>query len=85
MSEPERFYVVSLKTVDHGEAAYIGCVPGKDPWASRESAWFISTKAGEAHNFGSLALARDFQRQIKEGEAFGLKNDGHVWQVSDNV
>jgi hypothetical protein len=85
MPEAERFYVISLKTVDHQELAYIGCVPGKDPWASRESAWFISPKASEAHDFGSLALARDFQRQIKEGDAFGLKNDGHVWQVSDNV
>jgi hypothetical protein len=85
MPESERFYVVSLKTVDHPQLAYIGCLPGKDPWASRESAWFISTQASDAHDFGSLALARDFHRQFKEGEAFGLKNDGHTWHVNDNV
>lgn len=85
MPEAERFYVVSLKTADHPEVAYICCAPGKDHWASRESAWFISTKTSDAYDFGSLALARDFHRQIKEGEAFGLKNDGHLWQVSDNV
>jgi hypothetical protein len=85
MPEPERFYVVSQQTPDHRDPAYIGCAPGKDPWAMRENAWFISTKASEAYDFGSLALARDFQRQIKEGEAFGLKNDGHLWQVSDHI
>jgi hypothetical protein len=85
MPEPERFYVVSLKTADHQELAYIGCTPGKDAWAMRENAWFISSKASEAHDFGSLALARDFHRQINEGQAFGLANDGHVWRVSDEV
>jgi hypothetical protein len=81
MHPAEHFYVVSLQTQEHTDLAYIGCTPGQDS----KSVWFISKKPSEAHDFGSLALAREFRRQLKEGEANGMKNDGHVWHVRDSV
>lgn len=84
MSDPERFYVVSLPTLEHTERAYIECRQGK-PNNTGPSAWYITADKSLAHDFGSLALARDFRSQLKDGEAYGLKNDGHVWQLSDVV
>jgi hypothetical protein len=82
MPEPRHHYLVSLQTLAHMDTAYIGCAPGDDPRASRASAWYITKKPSEAYDFGSFGLARDFQRQLQEGEACGLKNDGHLWHVT---
>jgi len=85
MTESERFYVVSMKTQEHKELAYIECYQGKSG-DNGASVWRITKNPAKAYNFGSLALARDFQRQFKEaGEANGLKNDGHIWHISDYV
>ena len=85
MSELERFYVVSMKTPAHKELVYIECKQSK-PDDPTPAVWRITKTPARAHDFGSLALARDFQRQFKEqGEAYGLKNDGHTWAISDRV
>jgi hypothetical protein len=85
MPESERFYVVSMKTQEHKEVVYIECRQSK-PDDATPSVWRITKNPAKAHNFGSLALARDFQRKFKEeGEVHGLKNDGHIWHISDNV
>jgi hypothetical protein len=85
MIEPERFYVVSMKTAVHKELVYIECKQSK-PTDGTPAVWRITKTPAKAHDFGSLALARDFQRQFKErGEAYGLKNDGHTWHISDRV
>jgi hypothetical protein len=85
MTEPERFYVVSMKTPAHSEIVYIECKQSKLPDAG-PAVWRITKTAAKAHDFGSLALAREFQRLFKEhGEAYGLKNDGHTWRISDHV
>jgi hypothetical protein len=83
MTESDRFYVVSMKTQEHKELAYIEFSKPND---NRPSTWRITKNPAKAHDFGSLALAREFQRQFKElGEANGLKNDGHIWHISDHV
>lgn len=85
MTESDRFFVVSMKTQAHKELVYIECRQSK-PGDSSPPEWRITKNPAKAHDFGSLALAREFQRQFKEeGEAHGLKNDGHVWHISDEV
>jgi hypothetical protein len=85
MPEPERFYVASMKTQVHKEVVYIEYLKGK-PDDSTPSVWRITKNPAKAHDFGSLVLAREFQRQLKQdGEARGLKNDGHVWHIRDQV
>jgi len=85
MTESEHFYVVSMKTQEHKELAYIEYLQAK-PNDNKPSMWRITKNPAKAYDFGSLALAREFQRQFKEaGEANGLKNDGHIWHISDNV
>jgi hypothetical protein len=85
MTEPDRFYVVSMKTPTHKELVYIECWKGKpnDPVAP---IWRITKNPAKAHDFGSLDLAREFQKQFKDaGEAYGLKNDGHTWHIGVRV
>ena len=85
MMEPERFYVASMKTQEHKEIVYVECMKAKRDDAA-PTVWRITKNPAKAHNFGSLALARDFQRQLKQdGEACGLKNDGHIWHIRDEV
>ena len=85
MTEPERFYVVSVKTPGHEELVYIEYERSK-PNDPTPAVWRITKTPGNAHDFGSVALARDFQRLFKEqGEYHGLKNDGHTWHISDHV
>jgi hypothetical protein len=85
MTEPDRFYVVSMKTQAHKELVYIECKQAK-PNDATPAVWRITKNPAKAHDFGSLALAREFQKQFKEaGEAYGLKNDGHVWHIGVRV
>ena len=85
MTAPERFYVVSMKTQTQKELVYIECRQSK-PDDPSPAVWRITKNPAKAYDFGALALARDFQRQFKEqGEWHGLKNDGHVWHISDRV
>ena len=85
MTEPDRFYVVSMKTNEHKELVFIECRRNKSEDAAA-SEWRITKNPAKAHDFGSLALAREFQRQFKqEGKAYGLENDGHIWHIMDSV
>ena len=85
MPESERFYVVSMKTREHKELVYIECRQGK-PDGTTPTVWRITKNPAKAHDFCSLELARDFQRQLKQlGNAHGLENDGHVWHIMDDV
>lgn len=81
MTEPKGpFHVVSLRTLEHPEIAYIAL--GKLPGPTN---WYITTDRSKAYPFDGVegpAGARRFCEELKAGESCGLKNDGHLWHVA---
>lgn len=73
--------IISYPTIEQPTRAFIGCAPGNDPRASRESAWFITTKPDEAYAFPGAGSAREFWERLREGEAHGLRSGGRLWYV----
>lgn len=73
MQNPNRFFLKSLRTPLHVAPVYIGC--------DTNSEWFITTDPRDAFDFGKRDLAVAFQARLKDRGAYGLSDDGHIWQV----
>lgn len=84
MQDSATFYVASIPTQEHLDPAYIECRQYK-PNNTGPSAWHITTDRSKAYDFGSHDLAREFCDRLKEGEAYNLKNDGHLWHVANRI
>ena len=80
MQDSATFYVSSIPTQEHLDPAYIAL--GKRPGTTD---WYITMERCQAYDLGSFGLARDFQRQLQDGEAYGLENDGHLWHLAHTI
>jgi hypothetical protein len=75
-----KFYLVSLPTQLHASPVYVGC-DSPNPKATLPNKWFITDDSAQACAFPNEGWARAFTAQLNEsGEAYGLKNDGHLWR-----
>lgn len=77
MESPTRFYLVSPKTAEHLAPAYVGC--------DSNAEWFITFDPGDAYDFGKLGVAMEFKARLKDGGAYGLSDDGRLWQISHEL